>query len=68
MKRNGKNVLVYIPEKDKALKYQPKENEMLITLHRWYAKKSCPGTWFISQLHEFVALVTKQLGTVQPHT
>ena len=33
MKRHGKDTLLYIPEKDKALKYVPKENEMLMTFH-----------------------------------
>ena len=63
--RNGKNVLVYIPNKDEALKYKPKDNELLITLHKWYANKACPGPWFISKLPEFVNEVNKRLGNVE---
>ena len=63
--RNGKNVLVYIENKDDALKYKPKDNELLITLHKWYANKACPGPWFISKLPEFVNEVNKRLGNVE---
>ena len=48
--RNGKNKLIWIPDKTKALAYEPKDNEMLITVHRWFANKSCPGEWLYSRL------------------
>ena len=44
-RRNGKNTLLWIDDKDKALAYEPKSNEMLITVHRWFAQKACPGDW-----------------------
>lgn len=67
MKRNGKDTLLYIPEKDKALKYTPKKNEMLMTFHRWFAKKSCPGDWFMLKASEFADEVNTLLnGTVTP--
>ena len=47
-KRNGKNKLIWIPDKNKALAYVPKSNEMLLTVHRWFAAKSCPGNWLYS--------------------
>lgn len=42
--RNGKKIL-WFEDKNKALNYQPKDDEMLITVHRWFANKSCPGNW-----------------------
>ena len=66
MNRNGKNKLVFIPEKEKALKYVPKENEMLMTFHRWFAKKSCPGDWFMLKAESFANEVNQQLtGTTE---
>jgi len=61
-KRNGKNKLIWIPDKNKALAYKPKSNEMLITVHRWFANKACPGDWLYSRLGELARAVTEKLG------
>lgn len=63
LKRYNRNKLVYIADKTSALKYEPKDNEMLLTFHRWYANKSCPGNWFVSKAEEYVGAVNKILGT-----
>ena len=60
-KRNGKNALLWIPDKTKALAYKPKDNEMLLTVHRWFANKSCPGTDIMKKLPELATKVTAQL-------
>lgn len=60
MKRNNKNKLVYISDKNTALNYNPADNELLITFHRWFANKSCPGPWFISICTSFVERVNKE--------
>lgn len=60
-RRNGKSKLIWIDNKDRALNYEPKSDEMLITVHRWYAKKSCPGDWLYSRLGDVAAKVTKKL-------
>lgn len=65
MKRNGKTVLVYIPEKEKALKYQPKDNELLMTWHRWYAATACPGDWMVSQGPTFCQIVNNIMNGEQ---
>ena len=39
--RNGKKKLLWFGDKNKSLNYQPKADEMLITVHRWFANKSC---------------------------
>ena len=43
--RNGKTKLLWLGDKDKTLNYAPKANEMILTVHRWFANKSCPGNW-----------------------
>lgn len=42
--RNGKNKLIWFGDKNKSLNYEPKSNEMVITVHRWFANKSCVPT------------------------
>ena len=61
-KRNGKTKLLWIDDKEKALSYKCKDNEMIITLHRWLANKSCPGNWLVSRLPNLAAEVTRQLN------
>lgn len=41
-KRNGKNNLIWFGDKDKTPNYSPKSGEMILTVHRWFANKSCP--------------------------
>ena len=59
MMRNQKDRLLFIPEKEKALKYVPKEGEMVMTFHRWFAKKSCPGDWFMLKAESFADEVNR---------
>lgn len=61
-KRNGKTKLIWFGDKDKTLAYTPKPDEMIITVHRWFANKSCPGDWLYSRLGNLAAEVTKRLG------
>ena len=61
-KRNGKKKLLWLGDKNKTLSYAPKSDEMVITVHRWFANKSCPGNWLYSRLGKLADEVTKQLG------
>ena len=61
-KRNGKNKLIWFRDKDKSLNYNPAGNEMVITVHRWFANKSCPGDWLYSRLGNLAKEVTAELG------
>lgn len=61
-KRNGKNKLIWFGDKNKTLSYEPKSNEMVLTVHRWFANKSCPGDWLYSRLGELANTVTARLG------
>lgn len=61
-KRNGKKKLLWFNDKDKALNYSPKSNEMIITVHRWFDNKACPGDWLYNRLGDLAKKVTEQLG------
>ncbi|WP_165622576.1 glucosaminidase domain-containing protein [Streptococcus equi] len=61
-KRNGKKKLLWFADKDKSLNYAPKSDEMVITVHRWFANKSCPGNWLYARLGDVAARVTANLG------
>lgn len=61
-KRNGKKKLIWLGDKDKTLNYNPKSDEMVITVHRWFANKSCPGNWLYARLGDLAAKVTAQLA------
>ena len=64
--RYGKTKLIWISDKDSALSYSPKDNEMVLTVHRWFANKSCPGDWLYSRLGDLAKKVTAELsGPVQ---
>ena len=60
--RYGKTKLLWIENKDKALAYEPKADEMLLTVHRWFANKSCPGAWLFERMGQLADTVTEKLG------
>lgn len=62
--RNGKKKLLWFADKTKTLNYTPKADEMVLTVHRWFANKSCPGDWLYSRLDDLAAKVTAALGSV----
>lgn len=61
-RRNGKTKLIWFGDKDTSLNYSPKSNEMILTVHRWFANKSCPGDWLYSRLGDVANRVTAQLS------
>lgn len=60
-KRNGKNKLFWLGDKAKSLNYNPSKNEMVLTVHRWFANKSCPGDWMFSRMGQLANDVTARL-------
>ena len=60
--RNGKRKLLWLGDKEKTLNYSPAADEMVLTVHRWFANKSCPGNWLYARLGELAATVTAALG------
>ena len=61
-RRNRKKRLVWIADRDKALTYTVKSDEILLTVHRWFAIKSCPGNWLFGKLGDFAQAVNSRLG------
>jgi hypothetical protein len=61
-RRNGKRKLVWIAAREKALSYEVKPDEMLLTVHRWFAKKSCPGNWLMKRLGSLADEVNGKQG------
>ena len=61
-KRNGKAKLLWLGDKAKTLNYTPKSDEMVLTVHRWFANKSCPGNWMYARMGDLASKVTAQLG------
>lgn len=66
--RNGKKKLLWFADKDKSLNYEPAADEMVLTVHRWFANKSCPGNWLYERLGELAKQVTFQLCGATPDT
>lgn len=60
-KRYGKTKLIWFGDKDKTLNYAPKSNEMILTVHRWFAATACPGDWLLERLGKIAETVTKKL-------
>ena len=60
-KRNGKKRLLWIANRDKALSYEVNPDEMLLTVHRWFARKSCPGNWLFGKLGDLAQEVNGKL-------
>lgn len=60
-RRNGKNTLLWFADKNKTLAYTPKSNEMILTVHRWFANKACPGDWLYNRLGDVAKRVTNNL-------
>ena len=61
-KRHKKKKLLWLGSKVVTLKYEPKPDEMVLTVHRWFANKSCPGDWLYERLGDLAAKVTAGLN------
>lgn len=60
--RHGKTKLLWFNDPIKTLSYTPKNDEMLMTIHAWFANKSCPGEYIESKLPYIVSEVNKRLN------
>ncbi len=62
-KRNGLKKVLWIADKDKSLAYTPASRECVLTVHRWFANKSCPGNWMYSRMGQLADEINAGLGT-----
>ena len=65
-KRNGKKRLLWLGSKEKTLAYTPKADEVVLTAHRWFANKACPGDWLYNRYDDLAERVTELLGAAEP--
>ena len=61
-RRNGKTKLLWLGDKGTTLAYAPKTDEMVLTVHRWFADKACPGDWLMARMGSLASTVTSRLG------
>lgn len=64
--RYGKKKLLWLGDKDKTLAYTPAADEMVLTAHRWFANKGCPGDWLYQREADLAAKVTAKLNAGSP--
>lgn len=62
-KRNGISKVLWFNDKEKSLSYEPKEGECVLTVHRWFANKSCPGDWLYSRMGKLAESINKKLSS-----
>ena len=60
-RRNGKKRLLWFGDEWKTLSYQPAEDEMVMTVHRWFAAKACPGDYLYERHGKIAEEVTQRL-------
>lgn len=61
-RRNGRRRVVWIPDKFRALAYDQTEDEMLLTVHRWFTSTLCPGEYLMERM-EWISTVCTDLLT-----
>ena len=48
-------------DREKTLAYTPAPDEMILTVHRWFEDKSCPGDWMYARMGDLADKVTAAL-------
>lgn len=64
-RRNGKNKLLWFGDKDKSLAYEPQNGEMVMTVHRWFANKACPGNYLYERHGAIAFEVNRRLSETE---
>lgn len=61
-KRNGKKKLLWLGNKADTLAYSTKADEMVMTAHRWFANKACPGDYLYNNFGYIASKVNARIG------
>ena len=61
-RRNGKRRLLWFGNKDASLKYEPADDEIVMTVHRWFAAKACPGQYLLDRHPEIAAEINRRIN------
>lgn len=67
-KRHGKTKVLWFGDKAKTLAYTPADNELVVTVHHWFANTNCPGPYLKGKLPYIVSEVNKRLNQNQEET
>ena len=67
-KRNGKTKVLWFGDKAKTLAYNPAPNEMVMTVHKWFAPKECPGDYLYEKHPYIAAEVNRRLSGTAENT
>lgn len=60
--RNGKTKLLWFGNKEQTLNYKSAPDEMVLTVHRWFANKACPGDYLYGLHAQIASEVTQRLA------
>lgn len=60
--RNGKTKLLWLEDMNTTLNYNPASDEMVLTVHRWFKNKACPGDWMMERMSDLAGKVTAALN------
>lgn len=61
-RRNGKKKVLWLGSKEATLAYSPKADEMVLSAHRWFDNKSCPGDYIYGRLGQIAKEVNQKLS------
>lgn len=61
-RRNGKNKLLWFPNRQDRLNYNPAADEMVLTMHRDLFDTDCPGQWMVNHMSDLAEKVTAELA------
>lgn len=61
-KKDGFKKLIWINSKVKALAYKPKDDEMILTVHKWFSNTTCCGPYLYKKMPDIAAEVTRRLN------
>ena len=65
-RRYGKKKLLWLGDKAKTLAYTPAADEIVMTVHRWFAAKACPGDFIYSRMGKIAEEITRRLSGGAP--
>lgn len=60
-RRNGLRKVLWFGDKEKSLTYIPADDECVLTVHRWFANKSCPGDWMYARMSQLAVDINRGL-------
>ena len=61
MKRNKLTKITYLGSLEATRSYKRANGEALMTLHRWFAAKACPGDYFVSKIPYIISEINKRI-------